>query len=70
MVVFGSFGAEDCIVDSLRLLDKCQLNQEFGGGVWREGANCGVGSAAQHAPDEGWQVRDHASGVEGSGGFG
>ena len=52
VVGFG-FDAEDCGVDVLELLGECQLNQEFGGGVWREGANCGTGSASQHARDEG-----------------
>ena len=52
IVGFG-FDTEDCSVDVLELLGKCQLDQEFGGGVWGEGANCRVGSAAQHAENKG-----------------
>ena len=41
-VVGLGFDAENCGVDVLELLGECQLNQEFGGGAWREGANCGA----------------------------
>ena len=66
VIGFG-FDAEDCGVDVLELLSECLLNQEFGGGVGREGANCGAGSASQHARDEGCH---HIGGVEGGGAVG
>ena len=64
VVGFG-FDAEDCSVDVLELLGECQLNQEFGGGAWREGANCGAGRASHHATKD--DRSETIGGVEGGG---
>lgn len=44
---------EECSGGVLGLLGEWQLNQEFGGGVWREGTNCRAGSTSRRARDEG-----------------